>query len=322
MQRFLILSLAGLMLGGAWSASTAAPKSKGDLDITTVKAPVAPDGTTAGAFTDFVIAFVDRDPAVDGIGLKAGGSIEVVLPDGFVNTGSGTNTVILLQGWPQSPRVPFPYTTNVSGNTITLTMTSDWPTGTFGPGPKQVHLVLFGFRNPSPGRYPVEITIEPEPGADLLTGEGSVDIIPKARPSVNIVSLFSGPPGPPPPFFNPIYQTVAQGSDARRVGLYLWAKDSASFVGVDLSMTNRNHGQLVDASGRTVGHAWIDAPRGAKDYELTTEGPSTEVTAFVTGVPVGLLLVKFSPDPDVTGDYVIRLRLNNGNEERLFVTVE
>ena len=33
-----------------------AAKSK-SLDITTVKAPVAPDGTTAGAVTDFIINF-------------------------------------------------------------------------------------------------------------------------------------------------------------------------------------------------------------------------------------------------------------------------
>ena len=190
MQRALVLVLAGLIIGGAWTASNAAPASSSDLDVTIAKAPVAPDGTTAGAVTDFVVTFVDRDPAVDGIGLKVGGTIEVVLPDDFVNTGVGFNNAVLLQGWPQSPRVPFPYTIGISGNTITLTMTSDWMPGTFGPGPKQVHLILFGFRNPSPGRYPVEIVVEPVPNGDLLTGVGSVAILPRARPSVNVVSWF------------------------------------------------------------------------------------------------------------------------------------
>jgi hypothetical protein len=32
-------------------------------------------------------------------------------------------------------------------------------------------------------------------------------------------------------------------------------------------------------------------------------------------------MMQFSPDPLVTGDYTITISTNNGNEEKLFVTV-
>ena len=212
----------------------AAPPT-GGLNVAIAKAPIAPDGTTAKAVSDFVVTFMNRDPAVDGVGIKQGGIVELVLPDSFVNTGNGGDTVVILQGWPQSPLIPFPWQTDIVGNTITLTLLSDWMPGASGPGPKQVHLALFGFRNPSPGRYPVSITINSDPASDeVLSGVGFVQIIPKARPSVNAVSIFSGPPGPPPPFFNPLYQTVELGNDARQLGLYLWSKRSAPLLGVFL----------------------------------------------------------------------------------------
>jgi hypothetical protein len=269
------------------------------------------------------LTFVNRNPSVDGIGIKEDGTIEVVLPESFVNTGAGGDVVVILQGWPQSPLVPFPYVTSIAGNTITLTMTQDWMPGVAGPGSKQVHLILFGFENPGPGRYPVTLTIHPDPNLnEAHSGVGFVQIIPRSRPSINTVSLFSGPPGPPPPFFNPIYQTAVQGEAARQVGFYLWDKDSEPFVGVDLEMTNPGHGLLFDVDGgQTVGHVWIQAPPGAVDFALDTAGPSTETLAFVTGVPVGLLLAQFWPDPSVAGDYVITLSTNNGNEQTLFVSV-
>lgn len=313
--------------------------SAGDLTVSAVRAPVAPDGATAGAVTDIVLTFVDRDPAVDGIGMKSGGTIEVVLADDFVNTGAGGDVGVVLQGWPQSPPAPppaFPWTSTIAGNTITVELTADWMPGDFGPGPKQVHLILFGFRNPSkPGPQHVHLAIQPDPaGPEVLTGHATVNIIPKARPSVNVISLFSGPPGPPPPFFNPFYQTIVQGDAARQVGLYLWASRSAPYLGVDIVMdggAGARHGRLVQ-DGSTVGHVWIDAPPGASDFTLSTgsaddppppcaSGPSCEVPAFITGVPVGLMLVQFDPDPAVTGDYQLTIRMNNGNTEELFFTV-
>lgn len=108
------------------------------------------------------MTFRDRDPSVDGISLQSGGTVTGQFPDA-ITPGPGGN-LILLQGWPQSPPAPpplFPWSTVINGNSVTATMTGPFdPTTTFGPGPKQVHALLPGFRNPGPGRYPIELTID------------------------------------------------------------------------------------------------------------------------------------------------------------------
>ena len=261
-------------LAVALFAPTAIAGSK-SLDVSTVKAPVAPDGTTAGAVTDFVINFKDLDPSKKGAKLRAGDTVEVILSDAFVSDGITApgppgNFVILLQGWPQSPAFPFPWATAIDGNTITLTLTGDYKPGDFGPGPKQVHLLLRGFTNPTlPGVYPVELTITKNSGKKSHSGIGHVRIIPDARPSVNPISLFSGPPGPPPPFFNPLYQTLALGEAARQVGLYLWDSNSVAFTGVDVTATaNPTYSQLTDDAFAVVGEVWVTAPDDANTYSL------------------------------------------------------
>jgi len=343
---FTIVAMGVITLGLLSPAAYAKPKS---LAISTTKAPVAPDGTTAGAVTDFVITFKDVDPDKKGEKLRAGDTVEVVLSDAFVSDGSTPtgppgNFVIILQGWPQSPAFPFPWTTAIVGNTITLTMTGDYRPGDFGPGPKQVHLLLRGFTNPAmAGVYPVEMTINRHSGKmskkskgskgskgnRARSGSGHVRIIPDARPSVNPISIFSGPPGPPPPFFNPLYQTLALGEAAHRVGLYLWDAGSVPFTGVNVTATgNPTYYQLTDDVGAVVGEVWITAPAGAIAYSfasvnLTPAGdpPSVSVPAFATGVPVGLLGVQFTPDPAVAGDYEVAISMKGGNETTLYVTV-
>lgn len=111
-----------LMLPGSW-AFAAADQT---LNLSISKAPVAPDGTTAGAVTDFVLSFRDADPSIPGIGFRTGATISLVLPPEFINTGlpvggsgsslpdcavpviSGCSTAFVLQGWPQSPVPPLP----------------------------------------------------------------------------------------------------------------------------------------------------------------------------------------------------------------------
>jgi hypothetical protein len=328
-----LLAASLLVITIALSTPMAQAKSK-SLVLTTAKAPVAPDGTTAGAVTDFVITFKDVDPGKKGEKLKAGDTVEVVLSPEFTNTGASGNAVILLQGWPQSPTLPFPFSTAIVGNTITLTMTGDFKPGDFGPGPKQVHLLLRGFTNPtSPGVYPVEVAINRLPGkkkkgSKARSGSGHVRITPDARPSVNPISLFSGPPGPPPPFFNPLYQTVELGEAARRVGLYLWDANSAPSIGVEVTPTaNPTYYQLTGVAN-VVGEVWITAPAGAIAYSLSNVAlppggpPSVQISAFATGVPVGLLGVQFTPDPTVAGDYEIAISMKGGNESTLHVTVD
>lgn len=298
------------------------------LPVSIEKAPIVPDGTTANEITDFVLTFVDRDPSIDGLSLLAGATVTATLPDAFVNTMAGDiNTAILLQGWPQSPPFPFPWITEVSGNAVTATLTSDYLVGDFGPGVKQVHLFLGDFRNPGPGVYQVDLVIKPDPASSAtFTGTGTVRILPKSRPSVNAVSVFSGG-GPPPPFNNAIYQTVAAGDDAADVGLYLWDKGSSvadgiinPFVDVAIVMSNLSRGRLVQGN-KTVGHVWIDAPAGAAVYGITG-GPSFLGIAAVSEIDVGILVTTFSTDPNATGVYTIGFQLNNGNTQQLFVTAE
>jgi hypothetical protein len=330
MRRLISLLFASVLLVVGVPAAGATTTDTLQVDI--VKAPIGPDGTVAREITDFVLTFVDRDPAVDGISLLEGGTVTATLPDDFVNTMNGDpNTTILLQGWPQSPPAPpplFPWVTTVSGNTVTATLTSDFLVGDFGPGAKQFHLFLSDFRNPGPGMYDVDLVIKPDPDSDdTYSGTGAVHIIPKARPSINAVSVFSGG-GPPPPFNNAIYQTVAAGDDAAAVGLYLWDKGGSvaddvinPYLGVDIDMKNQRHG-LLRQGNKTVGHVWIDAPAGADDYGVTTAGPSAEGPAAISGLATGILVTTFRTDGDVTGDYTITFRMNNGNTQELFVTAE
>lgn len=184
-----------------------------------------------------------------------------------------------------------------------------------------------------PGVYPVEVTIKPKPGKSkkkekILSGTGHIRIIPDARPSVNPISLFSGPPGPPPPFFNPLYQTLELGEPARQVGLYLWDAGSVPFIGVDVSPTpSRTYYQLTQGA-MVVGEVWISTPDGAHDFAFSSVPlppggpPSVSIPAFITGVQVGLLGVRFTPDPVVPGDYEIAIAMMGCNETTLFVTVD
>lgn len=328
MRRLISVLSVVLLVGALAPAAVARPHTT--LRVSVEKAPVTPDGTTAGAITDFVLTFADRNPAVDGISLKKGATVTATLPHGFTDTGNDTsNTAILPQGWPQSPPSPpaFPWTTTVDGNKITATPTADYLVGDTGPGPKQVHLLLNSFRNPRPGIYGIGLAIQPDPAStEVRRGTGYVYILPQARPSLNVVSIFSGPG--PPPLPNPFYQTVPAGSDSLDIGMYLWDRGSDAgagvfepFVGVDLEMVGRRFGRLVE-DGRTVGHVWIRPPHGARDYALTTDGPSTLGNTAVTGFPTGILVMRLGTDAAAGGLYKVTLPLNGGNAQRLFITTE
>ncbi len=298
--------------------------SNHELDIEVIRAPVVPDGTSAHALTDIVLNFRHLDPDIDGISIKKDGYLEVVLPPEFTNMGNGTNTGIVLQGWPQSPPGPPPgaFVTTVVQNAIKVTMLKDFKAGSYGPGPKQVHLALFGFKNPGPGLYPISLCIRPDPNTSVMKhGVGNVHIIPKPRPAVSAISLFSGG-GPPPPFNNAIYQDVGLGEMGHTVGLYLWESRGKPLVGADIQMENDVHGRIVKSNGTTAGHLWISPPRGAAAFNLATEGPSEEGKTFLTNVAVGILKTKFTPDPNTKGEYRLSFRMNNGNTQDLFVRVD
>ena len=298
--------------------------STNGLAIEVIRAPIVPDGTSAHAVTDIVMNFRNLDPDIDGISIKKDGYIEVILPPEFKNTGNGTNSGIILQGWPQSPPGPPPtaFVTSVMQNTIKVSMLKDFTVGSYGPGPKQIHLALLGFKNPGTGYYSISLCIKPDPNNPATKcGVGKVHIIPKPRPAVSAVSLFSGG-GPPPPFNNAIYQDVNLGGMGLTVGLYLWESRGKPLVGADIQMENNSHGRIIKSTGTTAGHLFISSPRSAMDYELTTEGPSEAGKTFLTNVDVGILKTKLIPDPAVKGEYRLSFAMNNGNTQNLFVRVK
>jgi hypothetical protein len=202
-------------------------------------------------------------------------------------------------------------------------MTDEWAVGDFGPGPKAVHLALLLSTNPEvAGRYSIDVAITPDPGGPTMEGHGHINIIPNVRPSVNVVSLFSGPPGPPPPFFNPLYQEVSPGEAGVQVGMYLWERGGGPASGTELRMINADRGMLVQ-DGRSIGQVRIDSPRGAADHTLvvsTTPSPF-EGPAFVTGQPTWVLVTQFTPDEAVPGDYTVTFSMNGGNTQTMHYDV-
>ncbi len=293
------------------------------------QAPVGPDGLVAGSPTDFVIDLdVSLDPAVSGYTLLAGRSIRVTLPDAFVSDGrplqqfpcpvvTTCNTVALLQGWPQQP-IPFPqYALSYEGtNAVVITANQDLvPLGTQNPGLKQIHLILFGFTNPGPGRYQISVEAEVGPGGAPLTGMATAWISPDIRPSINVLTLT---PDNPPPRRNTIYQeTVAGAATPLPFSFLLWDRDGEPMLGVSLVQIDDRHGRLLQ-EGRTIGQVFIQGPVGGAGTRIFSEAPSSPTTAPVTGFGAGLLRVHFRTG-SAPGEYTVRFELAGGNQVRMFI---
>ncbi|MDH4117493.1 MAG: hypothetical protein OEX04_19635 [Acidimicrobiia bacterium] len=305
-----------------------------DLDVSVTRAPVDPDGDLVGTPTDLVITYADLDPSVPGIGMKAGGTVDIVLPPEFVNTGrlpvaatgsapdcapplvDGCSTAVFLQGWPQSPVLPFPDVTwDEDTNTVTMTVLADWlPTGVSQPGPKQVHLQLFGFDNPDrPGFYPIDIEIRPDPATTkVFTGTGMARITNTTKPNINPNSQGQGTP--PPPFQNTMFQTLTAGDESLVMVFYLWDRDTNAYVGVDFPGGGATNRALFDAEGTRIGTVLVKAPNGADGWSLDSGGPATVANAIITGIPTGRLTAVLTTDPDTVGTYELDFRLNGGSE--------
>lgn len=234
------------------------------------------------------------------------------------------STAVLLQGWPQSPQLPFPDVEwEEATNTIVITATADWlPAGVSAPGPKQVHLMLFGFTNPDrPGRYKVDLEIQPDPASDeVLTDTGRARISNRVRPAVSSISLANG--GPPPPFPNTLFQTVKAGDPSLTLLLYLWGKDAEPLVGADFEAGSDRIRPLRDVDGRRAGWIRVRPPRGARNWSLSSGGPAEPAAAFITGIDTAALTAVLHTDPDVQGDYKIRFQLRGGNSVVHTITAE
>ena len=220
------------------------------------KAPVIADGDVAGQPTDIVISFTgSKDHHVPGRTLAAGDEIRIIFPWEFdlanidpnyplrdvpwpfppvpplppmpcVPTNLQCTTAVMLQGWPQQP--PFPpalfhtLSVDLADNALVFTALQDIaPLGPASPGIKELHLILHGVINPEPGEYFLRVEAQTGPGGSWEYGSGIYKVLPHARPSINITSVFvkalagilSGSPacGPgtlPPNPDNPVYQTT------------------------------------------------------------------------------------------------------------------
>lgn len=325
------------------------PVQASDNIVTSVaKAPIVADGDVESAATDLVIDLdTSLDPAVPGRTLLAGRTIKVILPDQFVDAGllpiqdvfSSPNcipgnlqcsTAVLLQGWPQRPILPRvppappgvgapQYSLSLEGtNTIVFTADVDLVPGVplSGPGIKQIHLILNGFINPPrPGFYPIALEAETGPNSEMERGIGTVHILPRIRPSINVTSAFN--PGAP----NTIFQKTAPGElTPLPYDFLLWDRAGDPFEGVTVEMVNPDFA-LLKQGKRVVGHVTIETPPGATEQEVFTEEPSSVINAPITGVPTARLRAFFRAG-SATGEYVVTFALNGGNAVHMFVEVE
>ncbi len=314
--------------------------SSGGIVDSIIKAPIIPDGTTAGAKTDFVI-YLDSslDPDVPGRTLLQGNSIRITLPAAFqfvdpigfpIGDAGGSptctpgnnqcSTGVLLQGWPQHPiRPPFmkyAFSYEASSNTIIYTALEDLIAAPpLEPGIKQMHLILLGFRNPGPGNYPIYVEAETGPNGAVEAGWANVRILPRSRPSIDVTSVFN--PGTP----NTIYQSTGPGqATPLPYDFLLWDWDDEPFVGVSIQNVRPGHSLLVK-DGRPVGHISSNAPARATGHQIASMGPSVPFNAPVLGVPSARLTAVFTAG-SVPGRYVVTLALDDGNAQQMIVDVE
>lgn len=288
------------------------------------------------------MTLVDADPTVPGLDLAAGATFRLRLPAAFENTGTRVasasepgcgpplvvdcTTAVLVQGWPQSPVLPFPNVTlDAATNTFEVTTSAAWaPDPPESPGAKTLHLQAFGFRNPDrPGVYPVDLEIRPDPSSDrVMLARTSVRITPRSAPHLGVLSTVNG--SPPPPFPNSVYQrtTLENGpTDLLTWGLYLWARDAQPLTGARIVMLNRYVGLIVDSTDQSVGRVRIRPPRGARAHRLDAS-PSVPALALLSGQPTGLMRADFTPDPVAKGLYRITFTLFGGSSQDFFVTVD
>jgi hypothetical protein len=266
-KRLLVLLIVAGMSIAVIAVSTASATPP-DLPVEVTKAPVAGDGTTAGAVTDIVLTFADPDPSISGIGSRLGARSRLYSPMPSPTPAWVRRALPCSKGGRQTLAwFRFHHLCSYDNHSDREHDHARHDTGLPADrrwealaetGASSAERIV----NPGPGKYDVGLTITPDgatPDA-ALTGTGVMTVIPHARPSVNIVSVLSGNP-PPPPFKNVRWQTVPAGTDPDTVGLYLGNTDAEPFVGVVIVMVNPNHYRFVQ-QGRTVGHVGIDAPAG------------------------------------------------------------
>lgn len=257
-------------------------------------------------------------------------------------------TAVILQGWPQNPYFPpaifHTMSIDAAENALIFTANTDiLPSPPIAPGIKQLHLILNGVTNPAPGNYMIRVEAQTGPGGSWETGSGFLQVLPNPRPSVNITSVFvratagiDGPPacGPgnnPPNPWNPVYQSTSVGSAAPYPWtVLLWGDNAQPLTDVQLVWPNPKHA-LVKRGRTTIGHVYIDAPKGASGYRIDVNplgcgtamggAPVIGATDGIGPQPVGRLDLVFVAG-DTAGEYRTTISLNNGNTISMVVTAE
>lgn len=335
------------------------------------KAPVVADLDVRERPNDYVITFdTSLDPSVPGRALAAGDIIKLIFPQEFdlssldseyplldipvpgvcVPGNFQCSTAVILQGWPQHPLFPPAAFASLSidplENALVFTATQDIvPNPPANPGIKQIHLIMNGLANPGPGNYRIRVEAQTGEGGGWESGSGLMQVLPKARPSINVTSVLvkatsgllgdpaCGPGTLPPNPDNPIYQTTYTGSAAPFVWTFLlWGKNAEPLDDVSLEQDPEDNTHWHIRRGmRTVGHVNIDAPWGASGHWLQvnplgcpTLMPAAPVIGATPGIgpqPVGRLDIKFYAGSH-PGLYTTTLSLNNGNSVQMYVDVQ
>jgi hypothetical protein len=340
------------------------------------KAPVVADGDVSGKPTDYVITLEGSlDSDVPGRSLAAGNVIKVIFPHEFDLSGLNPayplldaptplppvlplsdndcvpgyltcTTAVILRGWPQDPYFPpaLFHTLSIDpvDNALIFTALQDLSaTSATNPGIKQLHLILNGVTNPAPGQYLIRVEAQTGPGGAWETGSGLMQVLPHARPSINVTAVFvkatsgqlgvpaCGPGTNPPNADNPIHQKTTVGAVAPFPWTFLlWGRGNQPLTDVSLRWVDADHAQLRRAN-RTIGHVYIDAPRGATGYgiefnplacgTLLAGAPVIAGTPGIGPQPVGRMDLVFRAG-DLPGEYWTTLTLNQGNSVRMVVT--
>jgi len=364
----------GVMTCAAIAFTTAAADAAGIVS-SIVKAPVVAAGDVTGRPTDYVINFdASLDPDVPGRRLAAGNVIKIIFPPEFDLGNLNPNyplldaptplppvsplsdndcvpayltctTAVILRGWPQDPYFPpaifHTLSIDAAENALIITALRDLDTAPpANPGIKQIHLILNGVTNPAPGHYRIRVEAQTGPGGAWETGSGMLQVLPRARPSVNVTSVFvkatsgqlgapaCGPGTNPPNSDNPIYQSTAVGSAAPFPWTFLlWGNDYEALTEVRLQWANPDHA-LLWRGNSAVGHLYIDAPKGAAGYHIQenplgcgTLLPGAPVIAATPGIgpqAVGRLDLVFHAG-DMAGEYRTTITMNNGNSVQMIV---
>ncbi|MEJ2533046.1 MAG: hypothetical protein P8Y92_14735 [Halioglobus sp.] len=260
-------------------------------------------------------------------------------------------TGVFLQGWPEHPFFPpvlfHSVSIDAAANAFVFTALQDIePDPPAYPGIKELFVLLNGVRNPAPGHYRLRVESQTGPGGTWETGSTLMHVLPRARPSINATSVFvkaqaglidgiptpaCGPGTAPPNPDNPVWQTTGVNAAAPYTWTFLlWGKNEEPLDDVGLYWVSDDHA-LLRRGLRTVGHIYIDAPRGAEGYRIETNPlgcgtylPAAPIIATTPGIgpqPTGRLDLRFHTG-NAPGTYTTTLTMNNGNSETMVVVAE